>query len=291
MITGPLIPHGIHHDLPEDQYHAAYGVGSSDLRRLLSSSPAHLYCDQQEGKKDPTPAMVFGSLFHMAVLQPQRVICVPEDAPKRPSAIQRNAKKPSPETLEAIRFWDDFEARAQGKIVADPEDLQRVQRMQEAIQGHQTARAALGEGRSEVSVFWQDGPTGETCKVRLDRLPDGGTAIVDIKTCMDARRDAFMAHAFDFGYHIQAAYYLDIATLAGLEVTDFVILAVEKDAPHAVSVFRLSERAIEAGRAQYRKALAIYSACRQSEVWPAYGDGIEVLDLPAWAARKLEEAV
>ena len=54
---------------------------------------------------------------------------VPKDAPRRPNSLQRNAKKPSSETLHAIGFWDDFARMNVGKQILDQEQMFAVEQM------------------------------------------------------------------------------------------------------------------------------------------------------------------
>lgn len=65
----------------------------------------------------------------------------------------------------------------------------------------------------------------------------------------------------------------------------FYFLAVEKEAPFAVAVYRASEDLIEIGRAKYCGALQLLRWCRDRGEWPGYQPGgeIETITLPRWA--------
>jgi len=286
MITGKKIDAGCYLDMPDELYHSAFGAGSSDLRRLLNSSPGHLWHDQTHGRKPPTADMLFGSLFHLAMLQPdlwaEKVCQVPADAPKRPSPAQINAKKPSDETLKAVAFWDNFNALSAGKLTPDQEAVDRCQAMIKSIKSHSSAMAALSGGQSEVSAFGVDPETGVTVKARFDRLPTGGNAIVDIKTCACSATEPFLKHSYEYGYHIQAAYYKGLSALAGDGRQEFCIVAVEKSAPYPVNVFRMTEKALAKGQEKVCEALMLYAACERANDWPLYGSGVQELDLPFW---------
>lgn len=89
------------------------------------------------------------------------------------------------------------------------------------------------------------------------------------------------------GYDIQAAFYVDgIRAVTGMELP-FLFIAVEKEAPHAVAVYRADPEVIEVGRKKYRAALQLLKWCQESESWPAYQPGgeIELISLPRWAAN------
>jgi exodeoxyribonuclease VIII len=117
----------------------------------------------------------------------------------------------------------------------------------------------------------------------------GDNLIVDLKTAQDASPDAFARTAANFGYHAQAAYYLDGLRNLGYcdEQAVFLFVVVEKTPPFGVAVYALDDDAIEAGRAQYEDAWSTYRSCRASNNWPSYpgSQKIETLSLPRWAVR------
>jgi len=74
--------------------------------------------------------------------------------------------------------------------------------------------------------------------------------------------------------------------VTGMELP-FLFVAVEKDAPHAVAVYRADPDVIEIGRKKYRAALQLLKWCQATGNWPAYQPGgeIELISLPRWAAN------
>ena len=106
------------------------------------------------------------------------------------------------------------------------------------------------------------------------------------RTCVDASSGGFSRSIANFGYEIQAAFYVDgIRAVTGMELP-FLFVAVEKEAPHAVAVYRADPEVIEVGRKKYRAALQLLKWCQESGSWPAYQPGgeIELISLPRWAA-------
>jgi hypothetical protein len=96
-------PLGIVENMPFEEYLAVDAVSSTGLK-LFARSAWHY---KNRVDIDPTPSMLRGTLAHCAVLEPdalsQRYAVTPEDAPRRPSRAQWEAKNPSPESLEAMR--------------------------------------------------------------------------------------------------------------------------------------------------------------------------------------------
>ena len=111
--------------------------------------------------------------------------------------------------------------------------------------------------------------------------------MVDIKTCQDARPEAIRRDAYKFGWHLQAGWYLyGLSVATGVEHKLFYFIAVEKDAPHAVTVYQASDEMIQEGMIQCQKALEIYFECLQKNEWPGYSQGVVSLELPGWVKHK-----
>ena len=106
--------------MSNEQYHALDDyVSKSDLD-TFDKSPRHYFLKRLSPDRLPqeqTKAMIIGSAFHSLLLEPNgfpsEFLTVEPFAPKKPTLSQRNAKKPSAATLEAIAYWDEFEKQIQ----------------------------------------------------------------------------------------------------------------------------------------------------------------------------------
>jgi exodeoxyribonuclease VIII len=148
----------------------------------------------------------------------------------------------------------------------------------------------LDNARTEVSLF-ANGEDGVLRKARIDALPEGGNVIVDIKSCQSADPDLMAKSVASYRYDVQAAYYLDLCQLLGLDKTEFLFVCVEKQPPYAVAVYALDQQAIEWGRKQYQRDLAAVKHCMAEDHWPSFTTDITTLGLPAWAAKQAEAAL
>ena len=266
------------YDLPASQYHAAPGVSNSMLKHL-ARSPAHLqtYLEQPP---EQTPAILFGRIVHQLLLEPEK----PWSWAVRPPGLDGRSKE-----------GKEWKARVGNKPILDHEEWLNVEGVVASVRTHPTARLALGNGRSEVSVFMPF-TLGRSVlrRARIDFVNEGN-ALVDIKTTEDARPESFSRTLFNMRYHVQAAYYLDIwnDSLPKGETPkeSFVFIAVEKTPPFAVAVYDLARDAINAGRKEYIRLLQLYMDCEEQRHWPAYDPDIQELNLPAWATRKGDLAV
>ena len=149
-LEGVEICPGIWRDVPSEVYHRGPGISKSGLD-LIDTSGA-LYWTVKQNPREATEAMALGTILHALVLEPdtfdQRYIAAPKDAPRKPSDRERYAKKPSPETLQRVAWWDEFEQQAQGRIVVPNDDgdtiwkrdtWSTVHYMRDAIMAHPEA--------------------------------------------------------------------------------------------------------------------------------------------------------
>jgi hypothetical protein len=240
-------------------------LSSSDIRRLLRS-PAHY--------KNPTriesPAMAFGTLVHTFVLEPH----VAEARYRTRADVDGRTKEG-----KAVRDWEASLATQQGVQFVSRSDYDAAVSIATSVRTHLGCSSILSGGLAEVSGT-VDGFSGVNARIRPDYLTD--RHIVDLKTCVDGRSDAFSRSVMTFGYAIQAAFYVDVAQALDGQKRDFYWVAVEKEAPFAVAVYKASDAMLEHGRREYRKAIELYKECASLDLWPAYSQQIQQLELPAW---------
>lgn len=269
--------------LSNAEYHALDYVSKSHLD-LVDKSPFHYwdrYINPDRVIPEPTKQMIIGSAFHSLVLEPDvfetEFMVEAVDAPKRPTATQRNAKKPSNQTLDAIAFWESFDNKAKGKTILSLEDIERLTIMKQRIVEHPAASTILNlSGVAEQSYQWKDEKTGELCKSRPDFHTDDGTLIVDLKTTSDASELGFQKSVHNFRYHVQAGFYLRSIK----EAQQFVFIAVETKPPYLVAVYNASTDMINAGNRVADKNLETLANCRKSGKWLGYSEEITTLELP-----------
>lgn len=271
-------------DMPEAEYHARPEVSKHDLD-MIRRAPL-LYWHKKANPDAASDEMNFGSLVHLAVLQPDllesSVAFLPDDAPSRVSDRNRNAKKPSETTLEAIAWWDDWNAKTEGKQIVKPEAYERVLGIQKSLMRNPaTAQFIEMEGMREASFFYE--LHGVKCRSRMDFSGQG--IIWDLKTCGDASASGFAKEIGSGGYHRQGALYLDAAKACDRPAKKFVFVTVEKTAPFLCSFHILGNVSIDTARIENRRNLETYKRCLESGIWPnmaAPFDGEEI-ECPLWA--------
>lgn len=269
---------GIYPDILNEDYHAGPGISASGLKLIAERSPLHYWSAYLDPKREPrktTPAMILGTAIHAAVLEPdtfgERFYPAPD--------VDRRTKegKMLYETAFGI-------AAEQNATLISAADFEAALKIQNSCRQHPLAQAIFDEGAAEQSVFWIDPETEVLCKCRPDWLMPG--AILDVKSAEDASEEKFKTSAYNYRYHLQAAFYMDGMAAAWGEMPEaFMFLAHEKTAPWASAYYFADGEMIDAGRAEYRKALRLYADCLSSDKWPGYSQQLQPLGLPRWAKK------
>lgn len=276
LITQPGI-----YDLDDATYHADPVDGgslSSTEARQLAECPARFRWAKDHGEPPHRREFDFGHAAHALVLGAGADVAVLEFDDWR--------------TKDARAARD--EAHANGATPILVKDFEAVQAMAEAIRSHPLAMRLLDplHGRPEQSLMWIDGDVWR--RARIDWLPDvpasGRLIVTDYKSAADASTPAFSKAIANYGYHQQAAWYLDgIRALCGVTDAAFVFVVQEKQPPYLVNVIELDPFALQAGAQRNAKAIDVYRECRASGVWPGFGDKVEMASLPRWAALAHED--
>jgi hypothetical protein len=261
--------------LPEAQYRAAEGLSKSALDYIAPPrTPAHFkaYIDGLL-KTETTPAMRLGQMIHRAILEPDAL-----EVSVKPEGLNLSTKEG--------REWK----AAQIKTVITQDEYATITGMRDSVHAHPAVKRVLDDARTEVSLF-ASGEDGVLRKARIDALPESGNVIVDIKSCQSADADMMAKSVASYRYDVQAAYYLDLCALLGLDKSEFLFVCVEKTPPFAVAVYALDQQAIEWGRKQYQRDLAAVKHCMAEDHWPSFTQDITTLGLPAWAQKQAQEVL
>lgn len=294
-MTAPRdIPMGLVLDMPAEEYHSIDALSATGLKHF-ARSPWHY---RHRVNIEPTRPMFRGTLAHCAVLEPDamaaRYIVVPEDAPRRPTAAQWNAKKPSDDSAKAMQWWRDFLEAAKGREIVTADEYAITQAQLRAVAAAPDLASILRHGVGEASVFWIDEETGVYCKARPDWMNDAHSALwlLDLKSTADESPSGFGRAAARMKYHIQQAHYVaGVKAATGRPVDKFVFGAVTSAAPVLAVPYELTDEIREQAHDEWRELIERFAWCKANDTWPAYGAGIQLLDFPAYAKRDNEVEV
>lgn len=176
--------------------------------------------------------------------------------------------------------WDAFKAEHAGKTILNAAEWDEAHRMAQAITSHRAAMDLLFADAAQIEreIKWRC--MGRECSSRPDSWSP--FRVVDLKTCRTAEPAAFTREALRMHYHVQLAAYQDAIGYAtgGAEPERAYIVAVENDAPHAVTLFEVSPRALEQGARTWCAWFDRLLVCEATNQWPAYSEAPVLLDTP-----------
>lgn len=265
--------------MTEAEYRKHPAISRSELFKISESPEKFKY--YREHPEEPTPALLFGQLFHAMALQPETVAEFFAVAPN----VDRRTKAGKEEFAR-------FESEAEGKTVVDADMCQQAMEMCEALNKNEFVKKLL-KGEKEKAFFWDDDLTGEPCKCRTDCLTEVGDnlIIVDLKSTENAETEAFMKSAIKYGYDFQSAMYSKGVEINTGKKPLFVFIAIEKKPPYAINILQADELLIRRGYDIFRELIGIYHECKITDNWWGYlgrYNQINNLALPAYLAKEVE---
>lgn len=265
--------------MTEKEYRQHPAISRSELFKIKESPEKFRY--YKDNPEPPTPALIFGQLFHAMALQPETV--------KEQFAIAPVIDRRTKAGKDAFA---EFEKSSEGKTIVTGEMAQLAAEMCEALMNNTDARKLL-EGEKETEFFWIDELTGEECKCRTDVLTQIGdlNIIVDLKTAESAATENFTRDAVKYGYDFQSAMYT-----TGVEKNTgkkylFVFVVIEKKPPYAINILQADELFVRRGYDIFRELIGVYHDCKITNQWYGYlgkFNQINSLALPAWLAKEVE---
>jgi PDDEXK-like uncharacterized protein DUF3799 len=275
---------GVIYDLPDAEYRAASGVSNSMLKAIAlegeePGSPAHFVAQFNDPNTD-TDALFFGRMIHSRILTPDEplpgVVEIPETYTNEKAEV-----KPWSGNAKVCKSW--LAARmAEGLRPMKAEEIQKIDGVVSAIANDTTCKIIFEEGKAEVSLFKQFHRDGGMVlrKARLDWVSPGA-ALVDIKSCQDARKFEFARVIWSRRYYCQFAYYIDLWNELNPQdqKTEFVVIAVEKFAPYNIAIYQIDHSDIEEGRREYKRNLALVMQCMSDGAWPGYSTDIQTIKM------------
>lgn len=262
------------YDLIEDDYHAHPALSSSGARKLLPPSCPAKFEWERRNPRPPTKAQTEGRAAHRLILGIGADI-----VPVVGFADWR--------TKAAKQARDEIEAA--GSIALLEKDVRPLLDMRAALTSHPLFGRLfdVDRGSPEASIFWTDEETQVECRARLDFLPNpvqGRRLVVpDYKRSRSADRSGFSRSAADYGYPMQADWYLRAIKAAGLDPEPaFVFVVQEPEPPHVVTVGQFSRQDMQLAHERNRRALHTFAACSAAGHWPGYVDDVTTFEMPTY---------
>lgn len=251
----------IRHDLTNEEYHAHPAISASDVKAVHLKSLRHW---QLQPRREST-AFDMGSAVHALVLEPEKdlVRCGPAD---RRGTAWKDAK--------LAADLDGFILLPQGeydlaKNIAHAANMQMPEWLD---------RPRIAEG----SVFALDSITGVDIKCRPDIYIEADGLVCDLKTCTSASPRSFARDVHQYGYALQAAFYLRTLQEAGLLAERFVFFAIEKEPPFAACVHEIDPGYLNYADAVITNTLMKIRSAQASDDYTTGWPEVNVICQPGW---------
>lgn len=260
------------YDISIDAYHKSEGISRSGLM-TFKRTPYHYwhkYINPEYVPELPTPALVFGNAVHTYILEKDEFF----NRHFVPPSVDRRTKEGKGE-------WAKVEAQSRGKIPIDQAMMNKIEKISKSLMQNEQASGLIYDAKYEKSIYWNDPDTGLLCKVRPDIWHEN--MIGDLKTTLNASYREFQRAIYSYGYHIQAGMIHEaLRHTLGIEMWNFINLALEKDEPYAHAIYKLDEAAIAQGIVDFKNLLVSFKTCMDANSWPMYPT--QTISLPAYAA-------
>ena len=260
--------------MSNEEYHGKTKYeSSSTIRKALISPKKYLY--DKTAESVPTKAMEEGTAVHTYFLEND---LFKKDYVFKPKAFNGRTK-------EGKQWMEEH-----GHLnILSSEWEENLIHMNHSFLASPAKMIHNLEGFTELSFFSED-LGGIRAKCRPDWISKDSKIVVDLKTTQDASPKGFQKSIANFGYHIQAAFYLRTLQNLGFDSHDFIFIAMEKTAPFCVGVYRASAEMIEEGNKKVDEAIDKILWCKENDSYPDYTPNeIETIELPPWMTKKKEQ--
>lgn len=273
-----------------EDYHKGPGISRSQLKYFQEHPSTFKWAQNAPEDDSKSGTLDFGTLTHWRFLEH-------ETDPRRYSVMPKFGR--SKEELEKKANW--LEAmEASGAFICTEDERHKVEVMYRSALAHPMARELIeAKGDAEMSIYWKCPVTGNLLKCRPDKVViiDGVAYIVDVKTSDSIEKflaDRWGGSFYDYGYHQQAAFYID-GYRAAWAITNpgepcppvrFVFIVIQTTVScrkYPVGTFLMPADLIREGREQYNQTLVALDYCQKNNDW----GGLRVLAKPEkWKKSK-----
>jgi hypothetical protein len=235
------------------------------------------FIDYKLKEKKETDAMIFGSMVHCLILEPNEFenrYFILED-----TEICSQIGGAKPRATNAYKEWkSEQESKAGERTIISKEDFEAANYMALNVKYNRAASRVLNQATEhEKNIEWEL----KNFKFRGIIDGEGEDIIFDLKSCADASPRKFQRTIIDMDYHLQAALYLK-----GVGVKKrYFIIAMDKN--NGVSVHELSDSLIEHAMNEIESLLDKFNECilndefnTSFDFWAERFDGIFIADKP-----------
>lgn len=233
---------------------------SYSAMKEFAQSPQHFIEYISKKRKDPSDAMIQGTIFDVMLLTPDDFEKTFHIMPK----IDKRTKIGKAEYAHQLEICE-------GKTVITQEMFDTALAMLKSIVVNKDAMYYIDKFKfNQTKMEWVDHATKLKCIGYTDGesdIEDKDYFICDIKTARDGSENGFIRAAHDFGYHLQTGAYTSAAKQRFFKFPDFIHVVIENTSPYAVNVFRSSSEYIEQSQNEWHETLKAFKFCLENNFW------------------------
>lgn len=251
-------------------------------------------------KQEKTKALSYGQMLDAFVLDTARFndsfIIQPETY-----VNDKGETKKWNNNSNTCKAWN-AETLQSGKSIISEKDYSSCHEAQQVLFKDEIIKSILTTSDFQVMILaeWHDKETGLMIPIKclIDIVPRRDSPyhqyLVDIKTCRSAAPGLWAREVYNYAYHVQAAFYLDMHEAATGEVRNaFAHILQESYEPFEPGRRMLSDEFIELGRDKYEEAIKKYCHCLKSGKFGGYDaythtlfDGLSCTEPEPWMISK-----
>lgn len=263
-IKGVNIPH-------EGAYADSPAISRSDLLKIDACPHKWKFGPKSD---DASEAVKWGSLIDAMLFNVgiDRFVISPETY-----ADKDGNKKPWNNNATVCRQWNDYHADKE-IIRQDLYDRSVYAVAKLKLNNHVSSLLEASQFQVWVEGVYHCTETGldVTVKGLADIVPNDGCVLYDLKTTSDGSASKWWRKCEDHGYHVQAALYADLFSMAlQREFTAFRHIVQENEEPYEVAIYELDSSSLRLGQAVYKRAIEKYALSTETGIWPGLTEDAE----------------
>lgn len=231
--------------------------------KAFNRSPLN-FVHYKEGPRKETDAMRFGTMVHRAILEPE----------------EYQATVTVYEGRRGTKAYKEFQEENAHKDILTVTEAANVRQIADSVLQHRFAGPMLRQCTEFEKAFTID-QLGIPHRGIIDAI--GPYYMIDLKTTQNVSHRMLQRTIYDLKYYMQAAIYQRAATMMGLDLNAYFIIAVESTAPHHVEVVELEGHYIARGHLEWEKLLGRWSRWDGTASHSHDGEDGFTIDAPAYA--------
>tara|TARA_R100001594_G_scaffold140854_1_gene186304 strand:- start:767 stop:1594 length:828 start_codon:yes stop_codon:yes gene_type:complete len=257
------------------EYHSRSEYGSTALKPAAKGFGKGLLAIVNGASLPQTQALAEGSAVHSRLGEPQLFNTEFAIKPQGMSFVNKEGKA--------------WKKEHSDKTILSAEFGEKLKHIELAFLDSPASRFYEQEGETEASYFWKIDGLSRGGKCRPDWISADKKTIIDLKTTTSADRKSFQRAIMNYSYHLSAAWYMHgVKQATGVTPEEFIWVAIEKDTPFGIGVYRADAELLEEGKAMYERALANIQSWEETGIYPDHTPEIESIGLPSCMKKKAD---